>query len=197
MQKYKKWSVSIISMAVANTIDMDRTKFFATDNKTEDEKEEEKTKYNNFMNFMTDIIVRYGQSVRNGTCSIFAFVEPLGGKHHVSVHKHRTAVDWAREIKYLADGMHPNAEKIILIIRIMCMEVRKMMNTNDNLQKIMLTLEQIRSEKYCHVSKEIVENIINIQFENQEKDSRHIGRATTHQVIRKYIEEQSQGAKKC
>ena len=27
----------------------------------------------------------------------FAFVEPLGGKHHVSVHDHRTAIDWARE----------------------------------------------------------------------------------------------------
>ena len=75
----------------------------------------------------------------------------------------------------------------------MCMEVRKMMNTNDNLQKILLTLEQIRSEKYPNVSKEIVENIINIQFENQEKDRRHTGRATTHQVIRKYIEEQSRG----
>lgn len=30
---------------------------------------------------------------RNGTCSIFAFVEPLGGRHHVSVHEHRTAID--------------------------------------------------------------------------------------------------------
>ena len=28
--------------------------------------------------------------VRNGTCSIFAFVEPLGGAHHVSVREHRT-----------------------------------------------------------------------------------------------------------
>ena len=27
--------------------------------------------------------------IRNGTCSIFAFVEPLGGTHHVSVHEHR------------------------------------------------------------------------------------------------------------
>lgn len=31
--------------------------------------------------------------VRNGTVSIFAFVEPLGGVHHVSVREHRTAVD--------------------------------------------------------------------------------------------------------
>lgn len=53
---------------------------------------------------------------RNGTCSIFAFVEPLGGKHHVSVHEHRTAIDWALEIRYLADEMYPDAEKIILVM---------------------------------------------------------------------------------
>lgn len=54
--------------------------------------------------------------VRNGTCSIFAFVEPLGGRHHTSVREHRTAPDWAEEIKYLADAMYPNAEKIILVM---------------------------------------------------------------------------------
>ena len=54
--------------------------------------------------------------IRNGTCSIFAFVEPLGGKHHISVHEHRTATDWAEEIKYLSDEMYPEAEKIILIM---------------------------------------------------------------------------------
>ena len=54
--------------------------------------------------------------IRNGTCSIFAFVEPLGGKHHISVHEHRTATDWAEEIKYLSDEMYPEAEKIILVM---------------------------------------------------------------------------------
>ena len=54
--------------------------------------------------------------VRNGTCSIFAFIEPLGGRHHVSVREHRTAVDWAQEIKYLSDVMYPEAEKIILVM---------------------------------------------------------------------------------
>ena len=53
---------------------------------------------------------------RNGTCSIFAFIEPLGGCHHVSVREHRTAVDWAEEIKYLVDVMYPDAEKIILVM---------------------------------------------------------------------------------
>lgn len=54
--------------------------------------------------------------VRNDTCSIFAFVEPLGGRHHTTVHEHRTALDWAEEIKYLVDEMYPDAEKIILVM---------------------------------------------------------------------------------
>ena len=53
--------------------------------------------------------------IRNGTCSIFAFIEPLAGKHHVSVREHRTATDWAEEIKYLCDVMYPDADKIILV----------------------------------------------------------------------------------
>lgn len=54
--------------------------------------------------------------VRNGTCSIFAFIEPLTGKHHVSVREQRTATDWAEEIKYLSDVMYPDAEKIVLVM---------------------------------------------------------------------------------
>ena len=54
--------------------------------------------------------------VRNGTCSIFAFVEPLGGRHHTSVREHRTAIDWAEEIKYLVDEMYPSVQKIILVM---------------------------------------------------------------------------------
>lgn len=54
--------------------------------------------------------------VRNGTCSIFAFIEPLGGRHHVSAREHRTATDWAEEIKYLVDEMYPDVEKIILVM---------------------------------------------------------------------------------
>lgn len=48
--------------------------------------------------------------------AFFAFVEPLGGAHHVSVREHRTAIDWAEEIKYLADVMYPDVEKIILVM---------------------------------------------------------------------------------
>lgn len=54
--------------------------------------------------------------IRNGTCSIFAFIEPLAGKHHVSVREHRTAVDRAEEIKYLVDVMYPEVEKTILVM---------------------------------------------------------------------------------
>ncbi len=54
--------------------------------------------------------------IRNGTCSILAFIEPLGGRHHVSVREHRTAIDWAEEMKYLVDVMYPDAERIILVM---------------------------------------------------------------------------------
>ena len=54
--------------------------------------------------------------VRNGTCSVFAFIEPLGGKHHVSAREHRTAVDWAEEIRYLVDVIYPDVDKIILVM---------------------------------------------------------------------------------
>lgn len=53
---------------------------------------------------------------RNGTCSIFAFIEPLGGIHHISVREHRTAKDWAEEIKYVSDVIYPDADKIILVM---------------------------------------------------------------------------------
>lgn len=54
--------------------------------------------------------------VRNGTCSIFVFVEPLVGYRHVSVREHRTAIDWATEVRYLLDECYPNNSKIILIM---------------------------------------------------------------------------------
>ena len=54
--------------------------------------------------------------VRNGTCSIFVFVEPLGGIRHVSVREHRTTADWAEETKYLVDTSYPDKQKIILVM---------------------------------------------------------------------------------
>lgn len=54
--------------------------------------------------------------VRGGTCSIFVFVEPLGGVRHVNVREHRTAVDWAEEIRYLVDVSYPDCDRIILVM---------------------------------------------------------------------------------
>lgn len=54
--------------------------------------------------------------VREGTCSIFAFSEPLGGVRHISVREHRTACDWAEEIKFLVDVSYPSVDKIILVM---------------------------------------------------------------------------------
>lgn len=54
--------------------------------------------------------------IRNGTCSIFVFNEPLGGVRHVSVRERRTAVDWAEEIKYLVDVSYPECSRIILVM---------------------------------------------------------------------------------
>ena len=54
--------------------------------------------------------------VRNGTCSIFVCVEPLGGKRHVNVRVRRTAIDWAEEIRYLVDVQYPDADKVVLVM---------------------------------------------------------------------------------
>lgn len=43
------------------------------------------------------------------------FVEPPGGIRHISGREHRTATDWAEEIKYLVDTSYPDKQKIILV----------------------------------------------------------------------------------
>jgi transposase len=54
--------------------------------------------------------------VRCGTCSIFIFNEPLGGKRYVSAQEHRTKKDWAFEIKSLLTKQYPDAEKVVLVM---------------------------------------------------------------------------------
>ena len=54
--------------------------------------------------------------VHNGICSIFAFVEPLGGVRYVSVQRHCTTVDRAEEIKYLVDVGYSDCDRIILVM---------------------------------------------------------------------------------
>lgn len=54
--------------------------------------------------------------VRNGTCSIFIFTEPLAGWRHVTVREQRTRIDWAEEIRELLEVHYPQAPKIRLVM---------------------------------------------------------------------------------
>lgn len=53
--------------------------------------------------------------VRNGTCSIFVFGEPLTGWVYTHAREHRTKVDWAHEIRWLLDEVYPDAKKVRLV----------------------------------------------------------------------------------
>lgn len=54
--------------------------------------------------------------VRNGTVSVFCFIQPHSGRILHSVEPTRTAVDWAEKIRFLVDDVEPDAEKIILVM---------------------------------------------------------------------------------
>ena len=54
--------------------------------------------------------------VRNGTVEIFMEVEPLAGKRHVAVTKHRTKKDWAAQMKEMLDIRYPEAKKVVLVM---------------------------------------------------------------------------------
>jgi hypothetical protein len=53
--------------------------------------------------------------VRNDTCSIFVFGEPLTGWIHAHARERRTKADWAMEIRWLLEDVYPNAKKIRLV----------------------------------------------------------------------------------
>jgi len=52
---------------------------------------------------------------RNGTRNLFMLFAPLEGWRHVEVTKRRTAIDYARILKKLADEHFADAERIILV----------------------------------------------------------------------------------
>jgi hypothetical protein len=54
--------------------------------------------------------------IRNGTCSIFIFTEPLAGWREAEALPHRTKVDWAHKVKWLLDEQYPDAEKVVLVM---------------------------------------------------------------------------------
>jgi len=54
--------------------------------------------------------------VREGVCTVWMFVEPLGGWRNVPVTSTKKAVDWAEQVKQLADNpRYKAAEKITLV----------------------------------------------------------------------------------
>jgi hypothetical protein len=57
-----------------------------------------------------------GEYIRNGTCSIFIFTEPLAGWRHVTACDRRTRVDWANQIRELLEIYYPNTPKIRLVM---------------------------------------------------------------------------------
>lgn len=52
---------------------------------------------------------------RNGTANLFMLFAPLEGWRHVEVTERRTAVDYAKILRDIADLHFPNAEKIVLV----------------------------------------------------------------------------------
>ena len=53
---------------------------------------------------------------RNGTANLFMMVEPLRGWRNVNVTIRRTKVDFARQVKELADVHYADAQKITLVM---------------------------------------------------------------------------------
>jgi len=53
---------------------------------------------------------------RNGVANVFMFFEPLRGQRYVKVTDTRTRLDWAKAMRELSDIIHPEAEKIIVVL---------------------------------------------------------------------------------
>jgi len=53
---------------------------------------------------------------RNGVANLFMFLEPFRGQRHVKVTDTRTRLDWAEAMKELSDEIHPEAEKIVVVL---------------------------------------------------------------------------------
>jgi hypothetical protein len=53
---------------------------------------------------------------RNGTASIFMFVEPLAGYRQATARARRTKVEWALEVAHLLDTRYVNGEIVTLVM---------------------------------------------------------------------------------
>ena len=54
--------------------------------------------------------------VRKGVANVFLFFEPLAGQRRVKVTERRTRIEWAAGVRELVDQVHPEAEKIVLVM---------------------------------------------------------------------------------
>lgn len=54
--------------------------------------------------------------VRNGTCSIFIFTEPLRGWRYTYASERRTKKDWAEQVRVLLEEHYPDVPKICLVM---------------------------------------------------------------------------------
>jgi DDE superfamily endonuclease len=52
---------------------------------------------------------------RHGTATIVMFTEPLSGVRTVRVREHKTAIDWATEVKHLLETQYPEANRLRLV----------------------------------------------------------------------------------
>jgi hypothetical protein len=53
---------------------------------------------------------------RSGVRNLFLFFEPLAGQRHLTITERRTKKDWAECMKYFVDVLHPDAEKIRVVL---------------------------------------------------------------------------------
>ena len=64
----------------------------------------------------TGICYEDNEYIRNGTCSIFLFTEPLRGWRYADAQERRRKADWAKQIDWLLTVQYPNAEKVVLVM---------------------------------------------------------------------------------
>lgn len=64
----------------------------------------------------TGICCEDNEYIRNGTCSIFLFTEPLRGWRYADAQETRRKPDWAKQIDWLLTVQYPNAEKVVLLM---------------------------------------------------------------------------------
>jgi hypothetical protein len=53
---------------------------------------------------------------REGVANLFMIAEPLVGWRHVEVTARRTAVDFAQVLRWVVEDVHPDAERVVLVV---------------------------------------------------------------------------------